>query len=201
MSDEKLIKLGSSSERFGNQSVGDLPKEIPPPRDLWPGIRARIESRETTRSSSGDVGGYQWWQLAAAAVTLVVASSLTTLWVTEVAPERPSAAMTDEGARPHLEQIRFGSLNVASPTYRQARADVASELLAQMHRLSPETRDKVLANLAEIQRALDEINVALEQDPNNILLQQLLLTTYQNELALITNVSRMIETAPARTEI
>jgi hypothetical protein len=56
-------------------------------------------------------------------------------------------------------------------------------------------------NLAQIREALAEINDELAEDPNNVLLQQLLLAAYQDELAVLMNVNRMAQTLPKRTEI
>ena len=70
-----------------------------------------------------------------------------------------------------------------------------------MEALTPETREVVQRNLDQIRRAMDEINKELEADPNNVLLQRLLMNTYQNEMAVLMNVNRMMQTLPTRTEI
>ena len=82
-----------------------------------------------------------------------------------------------------------------------ARSELARDLDEQMEALTPETRDIVQRNLNQIRRAMDEINEELAADPNNVLLQRLLMTTYQDELAVLMNVNRMMQTLPMRTEI
>ena len=59
----------------------------------------------------------------------------------------------------------------------------------------------VRRNLEQIRSALNEINQALSDDPNNVLLQQLLLAAYQDELAVLTEVNRMARSLPTRKEI
>ncbi len=56
-------------------------------------------------------------------------------------------------------------------------------------------------NLAQIREAVKEINQALEDDPGNILLQQLLMAAYQDEMDVLANVNRMARAVPSRNEI
>jgi len=56
-------------------------------------------------------------------------------------------------------------------------------------------------NLAQIRAAVAEINQALEKDPGNILLEQLLMAAYQDEMEVLSNVNRMAGAVPSRNEI
>ena len=49
-------------------------------------------------------------------------------------------------------------------------------------------RAKVLASLATIEKAKEEIESALGKDPGNALLQELLVNTYQDEMRVLTDV-------------
>jgi hypothetical protein len=55
--------------------------------------------------------------------------------------------------------------------------------------MPPDVRAKVLRNLEVIRKAAAEIDSALAQDPSSQLLNQLLLSTYQDEIKLYSTVA------------
>ena len=55
--------------------------------------------------------------------------------------------------------------------------------------LPDETRLRIEQDLAAIQKAADDIDAALAEDPASRLLNQLLLSTYQEELRLYSSVA------------
>ena len=81
-----------------------LPRDIEPPRDLWPAIEARLEPR-------ADAGAPRRWAwLAAAGVLLVIGSSLITASllrreaaVTAQVPDRATGRSRTDGLRPRPE--------------------------------------------------------------------------------------------------
>jgi hypothetical protein len=54
--------------------------------------------------------------------------------------------------------------------------------------MPPETRAKVQASLAAIEKAKEDLEQALGKDPGNALLQELLVNTYQDEMRVLTDV-------------
>jgi len=54
--------------------------------------------------------------------------------------------------------------------------------------LPPAARAKVMASLAAVQRAKQDLQNALGKDPGNALLQELLVNTYQDEMRVLTDV-------------
>jgi hypothetical protein len=56
-------------------------------------------------------------------------------------------------------------------------------------------------NFILINRALDEINAALTGDPNNDMLQQLLLSTYSEEVLLLGEIDALTRYIREGTEI
>lgn len=159
-----------------------LPRGIEPPRDLWPAIEARLEPRAAGATR-------RWTWLAAAGVLLVIGSSLITASllrreaeVTAVVPvERPEAATP----------AAFGPGQRLDPSYDLIRQQLANTLAQRIERLSPEVRAKLEANLAELQRATAEINAALELSPGDPLLEELLINSYQDELAVLASVNQL----------
>jgi hypothetical protein len=182
-----MSRESESREVRLDQALAGLPRELLPESDLWPGIAAQLEPRRASR---------RWLPLAAAAVLLVVSSSLITARVvrrsaapaasvaTVAPPATPDAA---GGVRP----ASFGPGHALSPEYVAARQQLATMLATRMDRLPSSARQKVEDNLAQLQRATDEINAALALQPGDALLEELLLNTYQDELAVLASVNQL----------
>lgn len=167
-----------------------LPRSIEPRRDLWPGIADAL-SAPTRRQ------GFSWPYALAAGVGCMALGALLTFAVLRFESGQPARPI-ESPAR--LVEASFGGYTALGPEYERARASLAIGLAERLHRLPPDAQLKVERNLGEIRRALREINVALALDPDSVLLQQLLLSTYQDELALLANVNQMAGKIPARTE-
>jgi len=171
-----------------------LSAEIDPPRDLWPAIAAELEPRRASAKRS-------WLSQAAAAAVLVIASSaVTTVWlrqqthpVAQVAP--PSQPPANVTMMPAARHAAFGPSHALDADYLKARAQLAQMLDERIGRLPPSARQKVELNLAEMRRAADEINRALATAPGDPLLEELLLTTYQEELAVLASVNQLATSA------
>jgi len=85
--------------------------------------------------------------------------------------------------------------------YGRASGNVATELDRELASLSPEAREDVRRNLAVIHHAIDEIAAALEKEPDNVSLQELLVATYGREVALMNRVGSMAQRVLARKDI
>lgn len=166
-----------------DDALGRLPRAIEPGRDLWPSIAAELEPR-------GARAGHRWLWPAAAAVLLVVGSSLITANLLQ--REVPAVARQAPASAPlrHVAAA-FGPGQTLDPTYEVARADLARTLSARIDRLPPDARRQLERNLAEIRRASAEINAALELSPGDPLLEELLLNAYQDELAVLASVNQL----------
>jgi hypothetical protein len=171
-----------------------LPKEIKPGRDLWPGIEQAL-ARKQPRIWQG------LFAQAAAVILLVGASSgLTYLAMTDgsnpVAPVIPDVERVFEPV-----SGSFGSRYNLGPDFLAARNVLAARLEGEMERLSPESRAAVQKSLDAIHEAMVEINKALANEPDNVLLQDLLLRTYHEEIALMQQVGGIRNSAMNRTDI
>lgn len=171
-----------------------LPREVEPGQDLWPAIESRLESRSNRRRPA-------WAMQAAAAVALVVASSLITAsLVRHESDTNMQAATTATTVVP----ATFGRSSVLGVGYESARHELATQLQQRMSDMPASARYKLEANLAEMRRAAEEINVALARQPGDPLLEELLLNTYQDELGVIASVNQLTSTGamfvPARQE-
>ena len=172
------------------EAAGKLSTDISPERDLWPGIAERIARPNRSR----------WTPMlaqAAAVVLLVGASSgLTFLMMKDNQPPAQVVA-------PDLlfETASYNSAYALGPEYLEARNEVSARLNEELERLSPESRVEVETNLALIRNAIAQINAALEQEPTNVLLQQLLLSAYQDELAMMYRVGGLTQHVMSRKDI
>ena len=177
-----------------------LATEIAPDRDLWPGIEEAISrpSHKPQRS--------RWTPLlaqAAAIVLLVGASSLVTYSVMkyDAANMAPRSSVQVLPSNLIFEQAAFGANQTFDSVFGRASGNVASSMDRKLQELSPEARADVERNLAVIRQAITDISEALEQEPNNALLQDLLIEAYGNELALMNRVGTMTKDVMAREDI
>ena len=85
----------------------------------------------------------------------------------------------------------FGPGTRLDAEYVAARRQLTAMLEARMASLPESTRAKLEVNLAEMRRAADQINAALAEQPGDPLLEELLLKTYQDELAVLANVNQL----------
>lgn len=161
-----------------------LSADIEPERDLWPEIKASIDS-----PADIVVPLWQRYLAQAAAVVFLIggSSGLTYLAVKDdgrMTEATPQVAM-DLTAR----TASFGDRYTLGPGFQDARRGLQDQLDLELSRLSPAARDEVETNMQTIRTAIAEINTALANEPDNVLLQQLLLSSYREELALMRTVS------------
>jgi hypothetical protein len=183
-------------DRQLNQAIEALPRDIPPRRDLWPDIEARLHARELDAPApdlAGTGAGRRWlngWQAAAAAVLLMSATSLVTFVATRQHYEPDATYAASDGGT----GFTLVSSEVLPIDYRMARGELMAVLESSLDRLDPTSRRIVETNLAEIRTALAAIDRALADDPDNASLQQLFVATTQQELSLLQSVQRLAQT-------
>ncbi|NIL92936.1 MAG: hypothetical protein GTO71_00480 [Woeseiaceae bacterium] len=170
--------------------AGGLRTEIAPERDLWPGITEGIARPKRSRF-------VPMFAQAAAVVLLVGASSL----VTYLAMDRDSDPYMVVAPELNMTPVSFAQRDALGPSYQQARMDMAAQLENELEKLDSETRDKIEKNLALIRKSIDEINTALIDEPNNVLLQEFLLDAYQDELQFMHKVGGLTKHVMSRTDI
>lgn len=182
-----------------DEALASLPRDVQPGHDLWVGISAEIKPSESV-SSRRRVTSSPFFRMAAGFL-LVVASSITTYVITqqsaqkEVLQARQAAAAQLQQA-PALDAMpaSFGGQETLGAGYMRARAALDAQFQQQIATLPPVARAKLERNLADLRRAASEISATLAEHPSNPLLQELLMSTYQSELALLGSVGDM--TAP-----
>ena len=172
------------------EQAANLPREIEPPRDLWPAIEAKLaeQSRAPPRRFT--------WPAALAAGFLVATVSALLTWGLMRDPE-PATGGNQAGenllaggsvAEAAPVPVSYGPNSALGEVQLKARDDLLVQFRQRLDELAPETREAVVKNLAIIQRAADEIDAALAKDPASGLLNGLLLSTYQQELQIYSTV-------------
>jgi len=166
--------------------AAELPKEIAPPRDLWPAIAARLTSTPQ-RTGLRALG----WPGALAAGFLVASVSALLTWGLMREPEPAvdaSLAAGEATTVAAITPVQYGPNSALGATELATRNQLLAQFRQRLDELSPQTRQAVVNNLAIIQRAVNEIDAALAQDPASGLLNELLLGAYKQELQLYSKV-------------
>lgn len=193
-----------------DEAARKLPREIPPGRDLWPGIAARIARESLTPdrvsgggnpasgesghgSASGDVApgdtpaSRPRW--AVVGERLALAATITVIAVAGWVALGPSTSGPDtaSSAGPVLETLDAleAECALARDTLRRTLADGGGTA-------SPEVIDVLQVNLAIIQTAIDETRDALSKNPHDPSIATYLAhELYADELALIRTSTRL----------
>ena len=172
------------------QAAGRLSTGISPERDLWPGIAEAIATPAPKRWSP-------MFAQAAAVILLIGASSAVTYMTMKDTVSSIVIASPDM----IFEQASFGNRYYLGPGFQDARNTLVADLELELDRLSPDDQQDIASNLALIHSAIAEINVALEKEPENMLLQERLLNTYREELSLLRRVSSLTRNVMLRNDI
>lgn len=177
--------------------VAELETEITPAKWLWDGMAEQLGSAPAELSTLPAGGqqpgpGYAWREWAvAAAFALATAAFITFGTIDDQAQLQTTSVRQTEFEKDE----RYGG------DLLRVRQELRTELRTVLEELSPTTRQVVVENLARIEEARAQIEMALEQEPGNRLLEQLLLASYTNELTLLHEFTGVARTAQQRTQL
>ena len=165
--------------------AAELPKDVEPPHDLWPGIAARLG--EAPRAT--EPRGFRW-PMALAAGFLVASVSALLTWSLMRAPD--PAVLTpvaDAGVRASdIVPVNYGPNSGLTAQELVARDELVARFRETFATLRPETRAAIAKNLEIMQTAANEIDAALAKDPASGMLKGMLVGTYKRELQLYSTV-------------
>jgi hypothetical protein len=165
-----------------DERLANLPRDIPPPRNLWPGVAARVH-RGRLRSRP----------LAFAAAAAVAGACLASALTWAVLHGRPAAPVPQLATQaPNFDELK-------NPRYVAARDSLEVSFRERLALLDPATRKQIEASLAVIRQAHEDIRKALQKDPASPVLEQLWQSTWHDELDLYDHVVQA--TQPAMTRI
>lgn len=181
------------------RSLSELPRDIPPPRDGWATLEARLRESGMPGADDGperrgEAEPARRWRprtthiaaLAAVLAAVVVGISIDRWILAPPALSPPVAAVAGTAGADRIVPVTY----VTDPRYQRERAALLRSLDARLAALPPPTRRKVLASLATIEQSMHDIQQALGREPGNALLQELLIDTCQNEMQLLSTVQQ-----------
>ncbi|MBI2408749.1 MAG: hypothetical protein HYV19_10655 [Gemmatimonadetes bacterium] len=174
-------------------AIDGLAREIEPRRDAWPAIRSRIDAERVVplhTDGRPPCRAARRWPVAAAAVLVIAASTVTML-----ASNRQRRPTADGAAFNTAVGVGAGAARVASDrrqlvadvcnSYDAAADDLQRVLVARRARLSPKTVQVLESSLRAIDQAIREARAALEVDPASQDLMDLLDSVYRQKLDLL----------------
>ena len=185
--------------------IAQLPEQIVPDAALWQAIAGQLDAVQESaqaherapdavvpiaqpRQSTGS----SWYEMAAAAAFAAVTCAFIA-WGQLASTGDPDIALARLAPFEMSEQHGGELIRV--------RQQLHNELRRALEELSPATRVVVVENLSRIELARAEIESALEEEPGNRLLEQLLLTSYTNELTLLNEFTTVARSAQQRTRL
>lgn len=218
MSDEKITRLHDDglppdlAARL-DARLAALPLEVEPPAGTFDAIAERLPER---RPSDARSGGGQWGGFALAASVAACAVIVALNVGPGTGADAPTVAALPTGAEPVSATAITESEEAAAATiaardrYRTAtlpgalggraalgagfirvREDLSEDFASRLEKLDPATREVVETNLQVIHGALSRIEGALAAAPDDPVLQDLLMSTYRQELDYMGRVSQM----------
>lgn len=163
------MSTGGPEQRV--RSLQQMPQETAPARDLWPGIEAQLQPRRR-------------WRVPASLAASVLLGGIAFV----------AGYGIHDAARPPAEPIADALIRAAlvpDPAYQSGREALLRELPARLAQLPEDSRAQVRDSLAAIQQALRDIETELGRDARNVLLQELLIRTQQEEMRVLATVGEI----------
>ncbi|MEQ9002300.1 MAG: hypothetical protein RIE74_01925 [Pseudomonadales bacterium] len=156
-----------------------LPPAVPPDRDLWPGIRARLAQRRRGR----------WMPLAVAASLVISLGAALFAW--QAHQERLGEA----------ERVDALLAEIQAP-YRQGRAEHQARWAALRQTLDPDTAAVIERNVAIIEAASAALADAVAEAPDSAIARELLTRTLMREQTLYRQAALLsLEAGPTTRDI
>lgn len=165
--------------------ASSVPREMDPPRDLWPDIVDRLAPREG-RPPVRRLRRFLAHPVALAAAAAVFVALATVTVRRETAAPTPTGAPAPIAARASDDHVQAAEVD-----YIRATGQLMGALDARRGSLSPETRNAVDENLRVIDDALKQVRDALEEDPGNRQLTRMLASTHQKKLDLLLRLLKL----------
>ena len=186
MNDDRKLHDDAIEDPILAEALADLPREIEPEHDLLPGVRGRIAARRYARVS----------RLAGlAAALLLVAGGA---WLARSGAKAPEPAMAHVEAAPPApavvpaSAVRRSAYSAPDLALEEIRLRLRQEIEAKQDKLPPATRALVFENLATIDRAIAEIEKALESEPGNSDLGRTYIAYREREIGLLLQANRTV---------
>ena len=160
-----------------DEHVANMKRELAPERDLWPEISSRLELRDRATSTSPTAWRPRGWASIGVAVA---AGYLLATWF-------PLASITER--------------NGQQPQSTQLRADFLANTQPALNQLPVGTRAVVETDLAGFELDWLRIEEALEAEPDNPLLNELLMSAQDRAQSVRDQLDRLTSDSEETVEI
>lgn len=196
LKETELIDL--SQERALNVQIASLAKEESMKNDLWPGIKTGIAKFETKNRLETKYYTARWIPWAIAASLVVSLASVTYSWNNLQHAESLYAKMENQqNANENNSQdlvyqssIQF-QMDLLEQEFSIAKAGLFSQISMNRAHIDEKLFSEIENQLADIEKAVVLLKSAIKQQPDNTNLPRLLTTTYQQELAVLTQLAKL----------
>ena len=170
--------ISHADDQLDPTQLNRLPREIEPPRDLWPGIAARLQ---TPRAAPRSSHAYRWLPLATAASLLVAVGAALFSYHNLRTQSPPALAQTLDWTPgvPARQVAHIEQLHAAE------RQRLRQTLAARATSMDTQTLATLRKNLEIMDRASEEIRAAIKAQPQNGQWVNLLLDNYQQEFEML----------------
>ena len=162
--------------------IDELARDIPPPRDLWQGISAAIEADKAaaTAPAPKQSGRRSFWMPAAGLAASVLLVALGVFLGQSIGNK---CGQLDSGVAHTVPAPRSENTpELRHAKYTNQREELLREVNAKLATMPPADRAKVAASLEMLSKSIKDIEAALGHDPANALLQELLVSSSQEEM-------------------
>ncbi len=177
------------SEKELLSNIAELPREISPARDPWPGIAAAIE-KLPARADSAKPAANWWLRAAAASVVLAFTAGLVLKSPFGENTPSPEVLVSSEPESATLEAVEFvssdvpGLLSTVDAEYLAAfREFISAE--DSHNSLAPQTIEKIEMGWADLRVTEEALAVALEQNPGDLFLNERMLELRSRQLGFL----------------
>lgn len=154
------------------RQLKSLPNEVQPEHDLWPTIEDRLQVHPSRVNR---------WLTGAVAASILVSVGLTVFLVKSQQQISQLQEQSVVAQSHNLQQVE--------QQYQLAKAGLLTELSKIEAFSSEPSREALEKQLDLIDAAIKQIKQAMQQEPNNPFLAQMLVNTYQQQLTMLEKLS------------
>lgn len=172
------------------QAIGELPRELPPRRDLWPDIQARLGEQA---APAAPVSGAWRWRAVAASVIVAFAAGLM-LGRQAEGPSTPGPAVTDS-----LQQVAMQAALQASEREYQAAFQAFTPVGVDTDYLRAGTVQGLEHSWEDLLEAEAALMAALEAHPDNAFLSEKLLNLRAQQLEFMRQIHMLDQNSRRKT--
>lgn len=164
-----MSEKGQTDELALARAIRDLPREMEPSRDLWPGIERNIvDSPQRKRLA--------WpsdWMPYGVAASLLVAVAALVLNLVQVSPLGQQVVSYDQ------------SMDNMQAEYIRVRNPMVQEFAETNKNLDSETLEELYRNIEIMEQARRDIEEQVRKNPENRRLVEMLMKIHEQELDLL----------------